>query len=50
MTVGALSASVQTMPGEDAHCGPLVPEWNISEGWWYYWRPRHCHKPSVEGG
>ena len=33
MTVGALSASAQTMPGKDVHCGPWVPEWNISEGW-----------------
>jgi len=32
MMVGALSVSAQTMPGEDVHCGPWVPEWNISEG------------------
>ena len=48
MMAGALSAGAQTMPGE-AHCGPWVPEWNISEGWWYYWWLRHCHNPSIEG-
>ncbi len=50
MMVSALSVSSQTMPGEDVHCGPWVQDWNISEGWWYFWWLRHCHNPSIEGG
>ena len=47
MVVSALSVSAQSSPG-DVHCGPWVRDWNISEGWWYFWWLRHCHNPSTE--
>ena len=48
MVISALSVSAQSSLPGDVHCGPWVREWNISEGWWYFWWLRHCHNPSTE--
>jgi hypothetical protein len=48
-TVGALSVSAQTMPGETTYCDPWQQEWHISEsGWWYFWWWRWCYKPGLQ--
>jgi hypothetical protein len=36
-------------PGAPDYCGPWQQSWFVSSGgWWYFWRWRWCHNPSLQ--